>query len=500
MAWTLGAGICLSLGLVQLLVGLRRRPRREHLVFAAMAFVAAAAIMLEAASYQSATVEEYRVGLKWTVGLQIFWWLSLLWFIVYYTKLRNRWAPWLVTIALLLAGVVHLVSPAGITHGQLEALRQVVLPWGEDIVLGSGTVHSFAWLALGAVAALAAFLAYSVVELLRRSERQQAARVGAALLLMVAAIAHGFLVDALVIHSPYLLAPAFLGILLVVGMDITDEVVRASVLSREVVANEERWRSFLENVELAVVGLDRQGLMNYSNPFFERLTGYGRDQLVGRRIAEMVPARDAEQLWNRFEDAIRSEPRPHSQWTIVCASGEERTLAWSNVRLRTADDEAAGLLTIGADVTDRLEAEEGLESALQEISSLREQLERENIYLQEEIRTTAGFDEIIGTSDALRYVLHRIEQVADGDTMVLIEGETGVGKELVARAIHERSPRNNRPLIKVNCAALPPSLIESELFGHEKGSFTGATQLRRGRFELADGGTLLLDEISRPFG
>jgi transcriptional regulator with GAF, ATPase, and Fis domain len=92
--------------------------------------------------------------------------------------------------------------------------------------------------------------------------------------------------------------------------------------------------------------------------------------------------------------------------------------------------------------------------------------------------------------------LHRLQQVAESDTTVLIEGETGVGKELVARAIHQRSPRTNRPLIKVNCAALPPSLIETELFGHEKGAFTGATQMRRGRFELADRGTLLLDEVS----
>ncbi len=116
--------------------------------------------------------------------------------------------------------------------------------------------------------------------------------------------------------------------------------------------------------------------------------------------------------------------------------------------------------------------------------------------MQEEVRSASGFHEIIGTSDALKYVLHRIQQVADGDTTVLIEGETGVGKELVARAIHQRSPRKDRPLIKVNCAALPPSLIESELFGHQRGAFTGATQMRRGRFELADGGTLLLDEVS----
>jgi PAS domain S-box-containing protein len=496
IGWTLAAGICLTLGIVQLLIGLRRRPRREHFVFAAMALFAAGAIMAEIATYHATSVEEYRVGLKSEVGLQILWWVALVWFVVYYTELRNRWAPWFVTILLGLAGVIQLLSPAGITHRQIESLRSITLPWGERIVLGSGPRHPLELLAVSAIAALSALLAYSVVDLLRRGERRQALRVGLALFLIVAAQVHGFLVDALVFRSPYLLAPAFLGILLVVGLDITDEVVRASVLSRKVRINEQRWRSLLENVELAVVGLDHEGRIDYANPFLERLTGYSGSQLQGRPIAELVAERELSEFHLRFQAAIRTEPRPHSRWTIVCASGEERTLACSSVRLLTPDGDAAGLLTIGADVTEQLQAQAGLESALEDISALREQLERENIYLRDEIRSASGFDEIIGTSDALKYVLHRIEQVADSDTTVLIEGETGVGKELVARAIHQRSPRKDRPLVKVNCAALPPSLIESELFGHEKGAFTGAAQLRRGRFELAHGGTLLLDEIS----
>ena len=114
-------------------------------------------------------------------------------------------------------------------------------------------------------------------------------------------------------------------------------------------------------------------------------------------------------------------------------------------------------------------------------------------YLVEEIRS--GRDAMVGESPALRRVLEQIAQVAPTDSTVLIQGETGTGKELVARAIHERSQRRERPLVKVNCAALPRDLVESELFGHEKGAFTGATQQRRGRFELADGGTLFLDEV-----
>jgi transcriptional regulator with GAF, ATPase, and Fis domain len=133
--------------------------------------------------------------------------------------------------------------------------------------------------------------------------------------------------------------------------------------------------------------------------------------------------------------------------------------------------------------------------AFDQIERLSEQLRQENKYLQEEVKTGANFEEMIGTSPQLREVFKSIEQVAPTDLTVLILGETGTGKELIARALHNRSSRKGKALIKVNCAALPPQLIESELFGHEKGSFTGATEKRIGKFELANGGTIFLDEI-----
>jgi formate hydrogenlyase transcriptional activator len=131
----------------------------------------------------------------------------------------------------------------------------------------------------------------------------------------------------------------------------------------------------------------------------------------------------------------------------------------------------------------------------EEIAALKARLEKENVYLQEEIRTEHNFEDIIGNSPALLGVLRKLEQVATTDSTVLICGETGTGKELIARAIHCRSPRTSRPLVKVNCSAISAGLVESELFGHVKGAFTGAIERRIGRFELADGGTLFLDEV-----
>jgi formate hydrogenlyase transcriptional activator len=133
--------------------------------------------------------------------------------------------------------------------------------------------------------------------------------------------------------------------------------------------------------------------------------------------------------------------------------------------------------------------------AFREIRELKEQLSKEKLYLEDEIRAEMNFAQIIGNSASLRKSLKRVETVAPTDSTVLIYGETGTGKELIARAIHDLSPRRSKPFVKLNCAAIPTGLLESELFGHEKGAFTGAVAQRIGRFEVADGGTIFLDEI-----
>jgi formate hydrogenlyase transcriptional activator len=167
-----------------------------------------------------------------------------------------------------------------------------------------------------------------------------------------------------------------------------------------------------------------------------------------------------------------------------------REIKHVHVIARPLKDENGNVELIGSvmDVTAR-------QTAFQEIQTLKDELYKENIVLREEIGKTSMFEEVIGTSSALQMVLARAAKVAPTDSTVLITGETGTGKELIARAIHKRSKRADRPFVSVNCASIPSSLIMSELFGHEKGAFTGAIHRRLGRFELAEGGTLFLDEI-----
>lgn len=183
-------------------------------------------------------------------------------------------------------------------------------------------------------------------------------------------------------------------------------------------------------------------------------------------------------------------------------SAEGKTVGAINInslQRHAFDDDELQLLDLVSQhiemaINNAQQAEE-LRRALAEVEQLKNRLQAENIYLQEELTRTHHCGEIIGQSSALQAVLRRVEQVAPTDATVLIQGETGTGKELIARAIHRRSRARERPLVKVNCAALPAGLIESELFGHERGAFTGALARKLGRFEVADGGTLFLDEI-----
>jgi formate hydrogenlyase transcriptional activator len=163
----------------------------------------------------------------------------------------------------------------------------------------------------------------------------------------------------------------------------------------------------------------------------------------------------------------------------------------SRERDRYSDEDAAFLREVANQVALAIQNMQ----SYQEINSLKARLEKENLYLREELRTEHNFEEIVGNSPALLRTLHAVEQVAPTDATVLIYGETGTGKELVARALHSRSARNGRALVNVNCSAISAGLVESELFGHMKGAFTGALERRIGRFELAHGGTIFLDEI-----
>ncbi len=234
----------------------------------------------------------------------------------------------------------------------------------------------------------------------------------------------------------------------------------------------------------------------YSDRFREIL-GYSSEEFPGTidSFRSRLHPEDAEVIWAAIERHLQERVPYRVEYRLQTKSGHYLWFLARGQAIWNTEGKAIRMSGFIQDITERKQAELNLQGALSEIIELKEKLEIERAYLQEEIKLEYNYENIIGQSDGLKYVLYKVEQIAPSDTTVLVLGETGTGKELVARAIHGLSPRKDRALVKVNCATLPSNLIESELFGHEKGAFTGAHARQLGRFEVANGATLFLDEI-----
>ncbi len=253
--------------------------------------------------------------------------------------------------------------------------------------------------------------------------------------------------------------------------------------------NEQRFRMLIDQAGDSFFVHDYAGQILDVNHHACETLGFGREELLGKNILSLSANVRREEFWFPLE--------PGQYVTFESAQRrKDGTIFPVEVRLGRLDigDEKL-LLSLVRGITERKKTEDRLKRSLEEIRQLKNRFEEENIYLREEIELRYRHEEIVGNSRVIKQTLRNAEIVAREDTCVLIQGETGTGKELLARAIHNMSPRKGRPMIKVNCAALPPNLIESELFGHEKGAFTGAVTRQIGRFEAANGSTLFLDEI-----
>lgn len=223
-----------------------------------------------------------------------------------------------------------------------------------------------------------------------------------------------------------------------------------------------------------------------------RLLGYSREELVTKQVFDIDTIFNLQMMRDLWVK-IHREGAHHFE--SIQRRKDGSVYPAELVTVIFTFDEKEYACTFFRDVTEKKGREKELRQALTELEEAKRQLTRENIYLKEELGQTYNSHQIIGESKVLKAVLQRVEQVAKTKASVLILGETGTGKELIARAIHDLSDRRSKSLVKVNCAALPATLIESELFGHEKGAFTGATAAKAGKFELADKGTIFLDEI-----
>jgi PAS domain S-box-containing protein len=259
---------------------------------------------------------------------------------------------------------------------------------------------------------------------------------------------------------------------------------------------ERRYLDLYESTPAMLHTVDAEGrIIAVSNHWLAKL-GYQRNEVIGRTILDFITDESRQPLMDgRLREFISQGDVQNVPRQMLTKSGEVLDVLLSARAERNDKGEVVRLLVASKDVTERNRAEARLREAYGEIARLKEELERERDYLREEVNVSMNFGRIVGASPALAAMLARIEAVAGTPASVLIVGETGSGKELVAHAIHARSRRADGPLVKVNCAAIPEELFESEFFGHVRGAFTGAHRDRVGRFELADGGTIFLDEV-----
>ena len=256
----------------------------------------------------------------------------------------------------------------------------------------------------------------------------------------------------------------------------------------------------LNAVGEGVYGFDRNGNAVFVNPASEQMTGWKSAELLGKNIHEYhhhshangdhYPKEECN-IYNTMLDGVERKITNEVFWR---KDGSSFPVEYTSTPVYKAG-ELIGVVAVFRDVSQQRLADDNLRAALKKVQDLTEKLQAENTYLQDEINESWSGSGLEGNSKTFRDMLKQIKLVAKTDSTVLILGENGTGKEVVARNLHQLSQRHNSPLVKVNCAAFSANLLESELFGHEKGAFTGASERHKGRFELADKGTLFLDEI-----
>ncbi len=292
----------------------------------------------------------------------------------------------------------------------------------------------------------------------------------------------------------------------------TAELAKANAMLKAEITERKRAAEALEQLQRhnelilssageGIYGLDKNGNTTFVNPAATEILGWQPEEMIGKPQHGLIHhskpdgssyVREECPIYAAFSDGLVHTVTNEVFWR---KDGTSLPVEYTSTPILDEEDCLVGAVVTFRDITRRKQAEKALRDALQEVEQLKDQLQAENVYLQEEIKHEHNFDNIISISASFKKVFRNVEQVATTDATVLILGETGTGKELIARALHTLSSRKERPLVKVNCAALPVNLIESELFGHEKGAFTGALARRQGRFELADCGTIFLDEI-----
>lgn len=465
------------------------RQSTANLLFSFAAIGAAASAFFELFQLHTTSIEVFNQSVRYG-HIPIFILLvSLVWFVYIYFGTARRWLAIMISILWTLALIINFASPSNLAFQSITEIKRIALPWGEEFSIPIGEANSWKYLADFASLLIFAFVIDASIRLWKNSNKRRALVVGGGIVFFILfAGIHTPLVDEGVIKTPYLVSFSFFGIIIAMSVEILNDILKIPKLSKLILSQKLRWENLLNNMHVAIIEVDRDEKISYVNPYYINFFGHSDKEIIGSHYSDFLTETEKESVAKFAKSANQGESIPLFRLEMSSADGTKKIVDWQSVRVYNSDGEWISSLSVGIDITDQ-------HNAYEEIAALKEQLEKENFILREEILHLPDNHEILGNSSVLKYSLSRVTQVAPTDTTILIEGETGVGKELFARLIHKESGRKNKPFITVNCSVIPSNLLESELFGHEKGAFTGAQSLRKGRFENAHGATIFLDEI-----
>ncbi len=473
------AGVALATGLNSLSIGLSKGSEKVSLIFGVHCLILFAFLVFPPTGFIFNDKPPYPVTLDIKRAFIWIYYGSFPIFLQYYSGYRNNVLKWIIFITSLITYPVYLSTTASDINPVWRLL--VLIPLGLVGVYGILSAR------------------YQIKEVNKEEGRwlQLAMYLYMVLFLMAAAfnIGGAHLEKLLGFRQFFSFHFNPLAFMLIMSIRLRKDTFNKYRLEKLLRMQNSRWEQLMHNIQLIVVEVNKAGKIGYINPYGMKFLGAKTDKdIVGLDwFDSFIKPEDRQRLRSLFENAIRATTEPDDiKITVLDFDGTEHSINWTSVLIPDENGRVNALMSIGVDTTQ-------IDRAFKQVEDLKNELAKENVFLKEVI-TDDMQSEIIGRSEAIIYALQKAKQVAGTHATVLLEGETGVGKELFANLIHQLSERNRKPLIKVNCAALPDDLIESELFGHEKGSFTGALQFRKGRFELADGGTIFLDEISEmPF-
>lgn len=470
----LTAGVSLAVGLISLFIGLHKDAEKSDLLFGIMCLcmfffflVPPVGFILEdKAPYISEIIIKRFFNFSFSALLP--------WFIFLYAGFKNKTVP-------IIADVVVIVCYLVMCFTKVDSLKP---SWVLFVLLFDTIVVAYGF--------------YAGITQIKKGEGKKGSWLVIAISLIVVLYALTMInqlgnnyfgkMMGTKLFFPNNLFP--LPFILIMGIRLRANVFERYRLQKILHWRDIRWSSLIEGVQLFVVEVDSTGRIKYTNPYATKVLGYNSSsELVGKNWFDtFTPENEIETRKSYFKRTVKTGETQQVINNIINRNGDKLNINWTNVFVYDDKFDICGVTSIGLNITEQ-------QKALEQVELLKTELEKEELLARDTPIYNQEAPGIIGKSEAVLYAIQKAKQVANTNATVLLEGETGVGKELFANLVHKNSYRGDNAFIKINCAALPPELIESELFGHEKGAFTGASQARKGRFELANDGTIFLDEV-----